>query len=181
VKTIAVLGAGSWGTALSVHLGRIGHDVRLWARDVALVQDMNVRRANAVYLPDVTMPPNVAVTHDMAAALSDAHIVVTACRPRLPGCRFDRRRRTCARHRRRQRHQGPVNRCSGCRGRFAGSRPHTRSSCVGPELRDEVAQQLPTAVLAASTTAVEIVQAGSGPTFGCMAAKTSSASRSAAR
>ena len=41
MKTITILGAGSWGTALSVHLGRIGHDVRLWARDAALVSDMN--------------------------------------------------------------------------------------------------------------------------------------------
>jgi glycerol-3-phosphate dehydrogenase (NAD(P)+) len=32
-EKIAVLGAGSWGTALAVHLGRAGHDVRLWARD----------------------------------------------------------------------------------------------------------------------------------------------------
>ena len=54
--TVAVLGAGSWGTALAVHLGRVGHDVRLWARDRALVDDMAARRANAVYLPDVTLP-----------------------------------------------------------------------------------------------------------------------------
>jgi len=32
-KTVGILGAGSWGTALAVHLGRVGHDVRLWARD----------------------------------------------------------------------------------------------------------------------------------------------------
>jgi glycerol-3-phosphate dehydrogenase len=50
-----VLGAGSWGTALAVHLGRIGHDVRLWARDPALVDEMIVRRANATYLPDVPL------------------------------------------------------------------------------------------------------------------------------
>ena len=36
-ETIAVLGAGSWGTALAVHLARAGHDVRLWARDAGLV------------------------------------------------------------------------------------------------------------------------------------------------
>ena len=35
-QRVAVLGAGSWGTALAIHLGRIGHDVRLWARDAAL-------------------------------------------------------------------------------------------------------------------------------------------------
>ena len=53
MRTVTVLGAGSWGTALAVHLGRVGHDVRLWARDRALVDEMAARRANAVYLPDV--------------------------------------------------------------------------------------------------------------------------------
>ena len=57
MRAVTVLGAGSWGTALAVHLARVGHDVRLWARDQSLVDDMAVRRANAVYLPDVALPP----------------------------------------------------------------------------------------------------------------------------
>ena len=48
MQPIAVLGAGSWGTALAVHLARLGHDVRLWARDPALVADMPSARENAV-------------------------------------------------------------------------------------------------------------------------------------
>jgi glycerol-3-phosphate dehydrogenase (NAD(P)+) len=39
MRSVTVLGAGSWGTALAVHLGRAGHDVRLWARD-PLVDDV---------------------------------------------------------------------------------------------------------------------------------------------
>ena len=58
----AVLGAGSWGTALAMHLARVGHPVRLWARDAALVADMQARRANAVYLPDVPFPPGIETT-----------------------------------------------------------------------------------------------------------------------
>ena len=54
MRSIAVLGAGGWGTALAVHLGRLGHDVRLWARDPVLAADLCSRRANAVYLPGVT-------------------------------------------------------------------------------------------------------------------------------
>ncbi len=42
MRTVTVLGAGSWGTALAVHLGRVGHSVRLWARDRALVAEMIV-------------------------------------------------------------------------------------------------------------------------------------------
>ena len=52
-ERVAVLGAGSWGTALAVHLGRIGHDVRLWARDAALVDEIAQTRAQRPYLPDV--------------------------------------------------------------------------------------------------------------------------------
>lgn len=77
-RTIAVLGAGSWGTALAVHLGRVGHDVRLWARDRALVEDMIARRANAVYLPDVTFPAGVQPTGDLDAALRGAGLIVSA-------------------------------------------------------------------------------------------------------
>ena len=83
---IAVLGAGSWGTALAVHLGRIGHDVRLWARDRALVGDMTARRANAVYLPDVTLPETVLVTDAIDEALGGTDLVVSAVPSH--GCRM---------------------------------------------------------------------------------------------
>jgi len=46
MRRVTVLGAGSWGTALAVHLGRIGHDVRLWARDPSLASDIAQRRAS---------------------------------------------------------------------------------------------------------------------------------------
>src|SRR5207244_1985775 len=78
MRSVTVLGAGSWGTALAVHLGRLGHDVRLWARDPALVDDISARRTNAVYLPDVPLPASVSVTHSLAEALRDAELVVSA-------------------------------------------------------------------------------------------------------
>jgi len=76
--TVAVLGAGSWGTALAIHLGRIGHDVRLWARDPAFANEMAARRANAVYLPDVTFPDSVAVTATIDDAVRGVPLVVCA-------------------------------------------------------------------------------------------------------
>jgi len=80
-----VLGAGSWGTALAVHLARLGHEVRLWARDPVLADDIVARRENAVYLPDVTLPDSASVTHLLSIALRDAELVVVA----IPshGCR----------------------------------------------------------------------------------------------
>src|SRR5471030_1265971 len=78
MRTVTVLGAGSWGTALAVHLGRAGHDVRLWARDRALVDEMSARRSNGAYLPDVPFPESVSVTNGLADALRDADLVVSA-------------------------------------------------------------------------------------------------------
>ena len=63
---------------MAVHLARIGHDARLWARDPALVADMRVRRANAVYLPDVRFPANLSVTDDLSGALAGTELIVSA-------------------------------------------------------------------------------------------------------
>jgi glycerol-3-phosphate dehydrogenase (NAD(P)+) len=61
-----------------VHLARVGHDARLWARDSALVADMRERRANAVYLPDIRFPEGLRVTGDLDEALRGARFVVSA-------------------------------------------------------------------------------------------------------
>ncbi len=78
IQTVAVIGAGSWGTALAIHLARIGHDVRLWGRDPGLVAEMSCRRANAIYLPDITFPRGLVTTAELPEALQDAGIVVVA-------------------------------------------------------------------------------------------------------
>ena len=61
-----------------MHVSRIGHDTCLWARDAALADDIQTRRANAVYLPDVLFPPSLRITADLADALRDAELVVAA-------------------------------------------------------------------------------------------------------
>lgn len=75
---MAVLGAGSWGTALAVHLSRSGRPVRLWARDARLVDRMAAARENASYLPGVTLPDNVAATGSLASAVDGAGFVIVA-------------------------------------------------------------------------------------------------------
>jgi glycerol-3-phosphate dehydrogenase (NAD(P)+) len=72
------LGAGGWGTALAVHLSRVGHDTQLWARDAALVEEMSARRANVVYLPGIAFPDRLRVTADLAEALCDTEFIVSA-------------------------------------------------------------------------------------------------------
>ena len=162
---IAVLGAGSWGTALAVHLGRIGHDVSLWARDQALVEEMRARRANAVYLPDVTLPKSVTVSRDLAEALQRTSLVVSA----IPshGCRAVIR--SAAPHA-----AAAAVFVSATKGLEADTRlrmsdviaqevgaSHPVVVLSGPSFASEVAQQLPTALVAASTdlAATELVQA----------------------
>ena len=78
MNTVAILGAGGWGTALAVHLGRMQHDVRLWARDAGLVEEMASRRANAVYLPDVALPSNVAPMASLERAVDGAELLISA-------------------------------------------------------------------------------------------------------
>lgn len=77
---IAILGAGSWGTALSVVLSgtRKAHDISLWARNAALAETMQRQRENDAYLPGVALPSGIRVTHDFAAALESAHVVIGA-------------------------------------------------------------------------------------------------------
>lgn len=74
----AVLGAGSWGTTLAIHLGRVGHAVRLWARHATLVDTMRELRGNPVYLPDVPFPATVSPTASLEEALAEVDIVVAA-------------------------------------------------------------------------------------------------------
>jgi len=75
---VAVLGAGGWGTALAVHLARVGHDVELWARDAALVERMRAERENSVYLRGAAFPERLAVTGDLETALAGAGLIVSA-------------------------------------------------------------------------------------------------------
>lgn len=74
----AVLGAGSWGTALAIHLGSLGRVVSLWGRDRALLDEMTARRANPTYLPDITFPQLVVPVPSMVDALRGARYVVVA-------------------------------------------------------------------------------------------------------
>jgi glycerol-3-phosphate dehydrogenase (NAD(P)+) len=75
---IAILGAGSWGTALAVVFSRTRktHEISLWVHSAGLAQNLRAQRENKTYLPDVTIPAAVRVTQDLSAALADAQVVV---------------------------------------------------------------------------------------------------------
>ena len=78
MKQIAVIGAGSWGTALAVIAARAGHSVRLWSRNDAVVNSINEQRVNSRYLSSTPIPDSVTATGDIGAALQDASLVLLA-------------------------------------------------------------------------------------------------------
>jgi glycerol-3-phosphate dehydrogenase (NAD(P)+) len=75
---IAVLGAGSWGTALALQFARSGRPVRLWGRDRAQLEAMAAARANERYLPGSKFPDNIAIEAELDKCLSGAHDVLIA-------------------------------------------------------------------------------------------------------
>lgn len=75
---IAVIGAGSWGTALAVLLGEKGFDVRLWARRKELAKEIEIKNENAQYLPGIKIPKNIVADSSMENVLTKSDIIVTA-------------------------------------------------------------------------------------------------------
>jgi glycerol-3-phosphate dehydrogenase (NAD(P)+) len=75
---IAVLGSGSWGTALAIHFARTGKPTRLWGRDTAHQEAMRTEGRNAQYLPDAPFPPLLTITTDLAATLVNVTDVLIA-------------------------------------------------------------------------------------------------------
>jgi glycerol-3-phosphate dehydrogenase (NAD(P)+) len=73
---ITVVGAGSWGTALAVHLARGGERVTLWARQPEVAEALRARRRNPWYLTDVELPAGVEPTSDASAPISASLVIV---------------------------------------------------------------------------------------------------------
>lgn len=73
---IAVLGSGSWGTALASLVARHGHPTVLWGRDQAVITAIDAQHENPRYLPGLALPENLRATTDMAAAVAGARWVL---------------------------------------------------------------------------------------------------------
>jgi len=73
---IAVIGAGSWGSAVAGLLGKKGNAVRLWARHASLAEEINTTRRNPSYLTDLVFPKTVSATSDLADACAGAEALV---------------------------------------------------------------------------------------------------------
>ena len=73
----AVIGAGSWGTALSKLLAEKGHEVTLWAHEPEVAEGINRSHANPLFLPDIPLPGVIRATSDLKEALSGRSLVVS--------------------------------------------------------------------------------------------------------
>ena len=77
-KTIAILGAGSWGTAVAIHMASTGHRVMLWGHTPQHVSDMLEHRCNQRYLPGISFPATLHPTADLNTCLKQADQVIIA-------------------------------------------------------------------------------------------------------
>jgi glycerol-3-phosphate dehydrogenase (NAD(P)+) len=73
---VAVIGAGSWGTALGHLLARRGHDVTMWAYEPEVVAGINQNHHNPLFMSEAALPPNVRATGELAEALRGAQMVL---------------------------------------------------------------------------------------------------------
>ncbi len=138
-----MLGAGSWGTVLAIHLARGGHNVALWTRDPAQHRDMAARGRNDRYAPGAAFPPTLTPTADLATALGGADEVLIV----VPSHAF---RGTVQRMRP---HLGSRHRIAwGTKGFERGTR-HLLHRVVVEELGD-----VPAAVVSGPTFASEVVR-----------------------
>jgi glycerol-3-phosphate dehydrogenase (NAD(P)+) len=78
MSKIAVIGAGAWGTAIAIVLGRRGgHDVRLWAHETEVCESINLRHVNELFLAGCPIPDSVVAANSFEQVLRDAEIVVS--------------------------------------------------------------------------------------------------------
>lgn len=75
-EKIGVIGAGSWGTTLANLLAKKGHDVTLWAYEPELIQEMRTSRVNGLFLPGITLSPTLKYTDSLQDAVSDKAVIL---------------------------------------------------------------------------------------------------------
>ena len=75
---IAVIGSGSWGTAMAILLAKKGYDINLWSWQQEETDRLNLHRENREFLPGIPFPENIVCSHDMGACVQDADLIITA-------------------------------------------------------------------------------------------------------
>ncbi len=169
---VAVLGAGSWGTALASLLARNGHRTMLWGRDAAQVRSINETHENTRYLPGIALPEQLTASTDLPATVRDADLILVV----TPSHAFHETVRMLAAHR-----KAGVGVSWATKGFEPGSGRFLHEVAAdilgddvplavvtGPSFAKEVTQGLPTAVTVHSDDpgfAQQVAEALHGPAF----------------
>ena len=75
---VGVIGGGAWGTALAIHMARMGNATTLWVREPEVVAAINEQRENPAFLPGQELPPGIEATGDIVAAIGSAELLLTS-------------------------------------------------------------------------------------------------------
>lgn len=78
MKKVCIIGGGSWGSAMAVHLGRLKIDTNLWIREKEIYEEIRRTGENRTFLPKIQFPPSVAFFLDLEEAIRDTEAVVVA-------------------------------------------------------------------------------------------------------
>ena len=154
MSKVCILGPGSWGTTLAVHLATAGHEVRLWGHDARELAALGADRENRKFLPGIMLPDGVKVCPELESALSGVEVSLfvvpsqvmgeVARRVRIAGaCGIP----VCAS---KGLEQGSLRRMSEILiGELGDAEPVV---LTGPSHAEEVSQGIPTSVVAASVS-----------------------------
>ncbi|MCS6809060.1 MAG: NAD(P)H-dependent glycerol-3-phosphate dehydrogenase [Bacteroidota bacterium] len=150
---VSVLGAGGWGTALALLLSANNHSVTLWARSYDTIAHMRRTRINSAYLPGVSIPDTIILTHDPEeATLADMLVVAIPTqfiRPVFEEYRFRTEGKIIVSTSKGV-ERSTLMRVSEILHNVAHVPPHAFAALTGPSHAEEVARELPTTVVAAS-------------------------------
>ncbi len=170
---VAVLGAGSWGTAFSKVLVDAGNEVTLWARRSGVAELIEAEHVNPDYLPGIVLPSSLRATHDAAAALESAELVAFAVpsqslRENLAAWAALLPRDAILVSLMKGVELGTTKRMSEVIAEVANAAPEHIAVVTGPNLALEIAQEQPTATVVACTDedrAAQVQKVLSAPYF----------------
>lgn len=157
---IAVLGAGSWGTTLAILLTHNSRDISLWSHKRDYVDDMLAQGENSKFLPGIKVPKQISVTNDIERAINGAEIIVSAVpaqfvRGVMEQLKSQKFRDVVFVNVAKGIEIGSLMRMSEV---LADTLPSLRREHIvtlsGPSFAEEVARNIPTAVVAASSDIV---------------------------
>lgn len=164
LMNFAVIGAGAWGTAMAIHLSKMGHTVTLVPRRFEQALELSSKRENLEYLPGVKLPPSLQVGHELVPVLMETEVVLLACPAQALRVTAERVRDSLelatelklilslAKGLEQGTHLRPSEVISAVLPNLAAG------SLTGPTNAGEVARGLPAAMVLAATGSIEIVK-----------------------